>query len=170
MRVSPLLPLLFASSALLAQSAPSALPLSIDVPPGAHLIFEAKGTGNQVYVCAMRGQTAAWQFQAPEAKLVNQAGKVIGVHSAGPSWRLSDGSEIKGAAVASKPSPDAASIPWLLLHVASHNGAGQLSAAEYVQRTDTHGGVMPKDGCDTEHAGTQIRVPYTAKYSFYAKD
>ena len=134
------------------------------------LVLEAKGIGTQIYVCATNGQTAAWQFQAPEAGLQDETGNPIGSHGAGPLWRLSDGSEIKGTVIGSRPSPGADSIPWLLLRVASHSGAGRLSTVEYVRRTDTHGGLMPKSGCDGQHAGTQTRVPYTAEYSFYTKD
>ena len=81
-----LLPFLAAFSSitlLLAQPAP----VSIEVPTGAKLLLEAKGDGAQVYTCT----DAHWVLKAPDAKLLDAQGQVIGTHFAGPTWRLSDG-------------------------------------------------------------------------------
>jgi len=88
---------------------------------------------------------------------------VIGTHFAGPTWRLQDGSEIKGKAIANQPAQDASSVPWLLLQAVPGSGSGKLANVAYIRRTQTQGGVAPTAGCSS---GEQ-RVPYKAKYSFY---
>jgi hypothetical protein len=46
----------------------------------------------KVYGCV----NGRWALKAPDAKLLNQEGSVIGQHFAGPTWQLNDGSWIKG--------------------------------------------------------------------------
>lgn len=133
---------------------------SIDVPAGARLLMSAKGEGVQIYSCT-NGQ---WTLKAPDAKLIGADGKQIGTHFAGPTWKLNDGGEVKGTAVAKQPSPDAASVPWLLVQVVPGSATGSLSSVAYIRRTETHGGVAPKGPC----TGGETSIPYTASYSFYA--
>ena len=131
---------------------------SIDVPPHSRLLLRAVGSGDQVYGCV----NGRWALTAPDAKLLNQDGSVIGRHFAGPTWKLNDGSWVKGRAVAKQVVPDATAVPWLLLE--SVGGAGRLGTVRFIQRTGTHGGNAP-DGSCSESA--MRRVPYTATYSFY---
>jgi len=76
---------------------------SIDVPPHSRLLLRAVGSGDQVYGCV----NGRWALKAPDAKLLNQEGSVIGRHFAGPTWQLNDGSWVKGRAVAKQVAPDA---------------------------------------------------------------
>ena len=131
---------------------------SIDVPPHSRLLLRAVGSGDQVYGCV----NGSWILKAPEAKLLNQQGAVIGRHFAGPIWQLNDGSWVKGKAVAKQIPPDATAVPWLLLQ--SVGGAGRLGAVRFIQRTETHGGNAPDGSCSQS---AMRRVPYTATYSFY---
>jgi hypothetical protein len=131
---------------------------SIDVPPHARLLLRAVGSGDQVYGCV----NGRWALKAPDAKLLNQEGSVIGRHFAGPTWQLNDGSWVKGRAVAKQVAPDAAAVPWLL--VESVGGAGRLGTVRFIQRTGTHGGNAPDGSCSQS---AMRRVPYTATYSFY---
>jgi hypothetical protein len=131
---------------------------SIDVPPHSKLLLRAVGRGDQVYSCVNGG----WVLKAPDAKLLNQEGSVIGRHFAGPTWELNDGSWVKGKAVAKKVAPDATGVPWLLLE--SVGGTGSLRAVRFIQRTETHGGNAPNGSCAKNATS---RVPYTATYSFY---
>ena len=80
----------------------------------------------------------------------------------------SDGSRVTGKAVANAPSPDADSIPWLLVTVVGHEGGGVLSPVTSIQRLNTKGGKAPAAGCDAEHMAKEVRVPYTANYLFFA--
>lgn len=147
----------------------SSTPASIEPPGGEHMQFELRAEGVQIYSCVAENGKPGWKFLGPEAKLTTSAGNPAGSHSSGPTWKLADGSEVKGSMAASKPAPDNGSIPWLLVRVVSHTGVGKLSSAEYVTRTDTKGGVAPQTGCDDGHLGTSQRVPYSAIYRFYGK-
>ena len=131
---------------------------SIDVPPHSRLLLRAIGSGDQVYGCV----NGRWVLKAPDAKLLNQEGSVIGRHFAGPMWQLNDGSWVKGRAVAKQSAPDATGVPWLLLE--SVGGTGRLEAVRFIQRTGTHGGNAPDGSCSQS---AMRRVPYTATYSFY---
>jgi hypothetical protein len=131
---------------------------SIDVPPQSRLLLRAFGSGDQVYGCV----NGSWDLKAPDAKLLNQDGSIIGRHFAGPTWQLKDGSWVKGKAVAKQVAPDANAVPWLLLE--SVGGTGRLGTVRFIQRTGTHGGNAPDGSCSQS---AMLRVPYTATYSFY---
>jgi hypothetical protein len=132
----------------------------IEVPGGLSLLLKAKGEGVQIYGCA----NGTWQLQAPDAELLDDQGREIGRHHSGPTWQLNDGSLVKGEVISTQLSPEATSIPWLLLK--STTGTGSLEAVQFVQRSETRGGVAPSGNC-TE--ATTIRIPYSAMYSFYGK-
>ncbi len=85
------------------------------------------GKGDQIYTCTGQGGQFAWVLKAPEAQLTDKDGRPFGKHFAGPSWEATDGSRITGKATASVPSPDADSVPWLLVTVVSHSGEGVLA-------------------------------------------
>jgi hypothetical protein len=145
------------------------LPEAIRPPAGERIVLKAHATGAQVYVCA----TAAdgkwqWTLKGPDAALRDGKGALIGHHEAGPLWRLRDGSEVTGKAVAHADSPEPQSIPWLLLSVVSHAGKGALAAVTHIQRINTHGGQPPATQCDASKRATQIRSAYSADYYFYA--
>jgi hypothetical protein len=137
---------------------------SIDPPPGAHVLLEAKGVGFQIYACTQTPTGPKWVLTAPDAKLLNASGKTIGSHFAGPTWKLEDGSQVQGERIAGKPAPEAGSVAWLLLRAKAGTGTGKLANIAFVQRTETHGGAAAESACTT---GDTSRVPYTATYTFY---
>jgi len=55
----------------------------------------------------------------------------------------------------------------LLLKATDTQGHGLLTAVNYIIRSETKGGIAPQSGCDAVHAGTTVRVPYSAVYTFY---
>jgi hypothetical protein len=130
----------------------------------AHLVLEVRGEGVQIYTC-VKGDEWAWKLKGPEATLFDENHKAIGKHFAGPTWRLDDGSEVQGKMVESK--AQAGTIPWLILAASTTGGKGQLSRVDAVRRRDTQGGVAPATGCDALNEGTEVRVPYSAVYSFF---
>src|SRR5271154_1555880 len=140
---------------------------STQPPAGQQAVLTVKGDGVQIYVCKQVDGPPKWVFQAPEAKLLDAAGKEVGSHGAGPFWKSVDGSLVKGQLVTSSKPPDAGDIAWLLLKASAHEGDGVLSKVEYIRRSETHGGVAPAGGCDAEHLNAIVRVPYTATYAFY---
>jgi Protein of unknown function (DUF3455) len=142
---------------------------SIDLPASAQVVLEATGDGVQIYTCAAAPGGVRWVLTAPDAQLLDASGKPIGRHFAGPTWKLEEGSEVKGELIASQPAPEAGSVAWLLLRAKAGTGTGSLAAVAFIRRTKTHGGVAPAAGCATPaDAGKTVRVPYTATYSFYS--
>lgn len=130
--------------------------------------IEAFGKGVQIYTCkASNGGDYAWSLKAPDASLHDAKGNVIGKHFAGPSWQASDGSVVVGEPLNVSPSPNAGAIPWIVLQAKSHNGNGEMANVQYIIRTRTEGGVAPASGCDAGHAGSEVRVPYSAIYLFF---
>lgn len=142
---------------------------SIDVPSGAHQMLQVKGDGFQIYTCTHTSQGQKWIFKAPDAKLLDASGNVVGSHFAGPSWKLSDGGEVQGELIASHPASDPDSVAWLLLRARPGTAAGSLAGAAFIRRTGTHGGAAGSAGCQTDaDTGKSERIPYTATYTFYS--
>jgi hypothetical protein len=145
------------------------VPDAIQTPPGEEVVFFAHASGSQIYTCqAAADGKFAWTLKGPEAELRDRNDKVIGQHSAGPSWKLKDGSEVTGKAAAKVDSLDSDSVSWLLVKVVSHSGKGSLSDVTSIQRVHTHGGQPPADGCDASHNNSETKSAYTADYYFYA--
>jgi hypothetical protein len=158
-----------ATLSLLALNAQQIAP-STDPPPSARVVLEAKGDGVQIYTCSTAPDGLKWVFKAPDAKLLDASGKVIGSHFAGPTWKLTDGGEIQGELIASKPAPAADSVPWLLLHAKPGTAVGSMAGVEFIRRTATHGGVAPASGCGSSaDAGKTQEAAYTATYTFYTR-
>ena len=144
------------------------VPAAIQAPSGEDVVLLAHASGSQIYTCqAGADGKSAWTLKAPDADLKDEKGKVIGSHFAGPTWKLTDGSEVTGKAAAHVDSPDAGSIPWLLVKAVGHAGTGRLTSVTTIQRVNTHGG-KPPDGCDASHPNAETKSSYTADYYFYA--
>jgi Protein of unknown function (DUF3455) len=137
-------------------------------PPSQHPILTVTGKGVQIFTCRQSAAGPQWVFQAPEATLIDASGNPIGTHGAGPIWKSKDGSTVKGELLQKSASPDATSIPWLLLKAVSPSGSGIMTRVEYIRRSDTQGGSSPATGCDAQHLSAISRVPYTATYTFYS--
>ncbi|MBV8515327.1 MAG: DUF3455 domain-containing protein [Acidobacteria bacterium] len=147
------------------------VPDKLAAPANETLVLEAHATGDQIYVCKPGSdpdQKLAWILKEPDAQLFDAQNKVIGKHHAGPTWKHNDGSEVVGKAAARLDSPDANSIPWLLLTAASHSGNGVLAKITFIQRLHTKGGQPPQSGCDDAHRNAETRSAYSADYYFYA--
>jgi hypothetical protein len=148
---------------------PPDVPDAIQAPAGLEVAVYAHATGSQIYTCqSTTDGKFSWTLKAPDAELHDRQDKVIGQHSAGPSWKLKDGSEVTGKAAAHIDSLDPDSIPWLLVNVVSHAGNGLLGNVTTIQRVHTHGGKAPAGGCDAEHKDAETKSGYTADYYFYA--
>jgi hypothetical protein len=146
---------------LLAALMQAQTPAQLEPPKDQVLLFTLTGKGSQIYAC----QNAAWVLKAPDAKLFAGSGELAGKHFAGPTWEAKDGSRVKGKMVASVPSPEADSIPWLLVAAVSHEGTGSMANVQTIQRLQTQGGKAPAGSCAV---GTpDLDVPYQAQYAFY---
>ncbi|HMD07696.1 MAG TPA: DUF3455 domain-containing protein [Candidatus Acidoferrum sp.] len=144
------------------------VPQQLQPPAGEQLLLRVHAKGDQIYICKEGATEFSWGLKAPDAQLFDKDGKPFGKHFAGPSWEANDGSRVTGKAVANVPSPNADSIPWLLINIVSHEGNGVLSHATSIQRLNTKGGKGPASACDASHADQELRVPYSADYLFYA--
>ena len=72
-----------------AQSVPE-IPAALKPPPGETLALQAQGVGDQIYTC----DGASWTLLKPDARLLDESGKQVGLHFAGPTWQWSDGSRV----------------------------------------------------------------------------
>ncbi len=145
------------------------VPDAIALPSGLEAVLFARGKGSQIYTCrAGADGKFAWTLKAPEAELTDRKDKVIGQHSAGPTWKLKDGSEVTGKAAAHVDSLDADSIPWLLVSVVTNSKKGVLAEVTTIQRVHTHGGKAGNDACDESHKDAETKSAYTADYYFFA--
>ena len=144
------------------------VPKQIEPPANEPFLLRVHAKGDQIYSCKADGAQFAWTLKAPDAKLFDKDGKLFGKHFAGPTWEANDGSRVTGKAVANAPSPDANSIPWLLINVVTHEGSGVLSRATTILRINTKRGKAPASGCNAAHASKEVRRPYTADYLFCA--
>ncbi len=139
-------------------------------PPAARQLTQVQGKGVQIYTCAALGNGMAWTPPSPEAVLLRTADSVqVGTHSAGPRWTWKDGSAIGGNVVASQPAPQPGNLPSVLVETFPSTVInGFLTNVIWVRRSEATGGVPPTSPCDPARAGTAVRVPYTATYTFYA--
>ena len=150
------------------ESAPD-VPDAIAIPAGLEPVLFVRASGVQIYTCkADDAGKYSWTLKAPEAELKDRKDKVIGQHTAGPTWKLKDGSEVTGKAAAHVDSLDPDSIPWLLVDVVNNSGKGSLAKVTKIQRVHTHGGKPGPDACDEAHKDTETKSTYTADYYFYA--
>lgn len=144
-------------------AAVASVPPVLDPGPAQKAVATVAAAGVQVYEC----KGSAWAFVAPEARLFDTEGRDIGSHGAGPFWQALDGSRVEGSVKARADAPQAGAIPWLLLATHSTGTAGRFAAVTHIQRIHTDGGQAPGFGCDAQHQGKQLRVPYRAKYRLF---
>ena len=150
-----------AFAAVLAGSTAAAAPLPAQ---------EYIGRGTQVYSCGIGNGGPSWQLLGPDAHMYNEAGKAIARHFYGPTWQANDGSEIKGKVLTANASPAGPrNAPWLVLHATSEGGSGIFTLVTTVTRTDTSGGGKPVQACTTANQGTTLKVPYSARYTFFSE-
>src|SRR5208282_1980766 len=126
---TPFTLLAVACAVLSFSAAAQQIPPQLQPPANEQPLFQLHAKGDQVYTCKADGAQFAWALKAPDAQLFDKDGKPFGKHFAGPSWQANDGSRVTGKAVANVPSPNADSIPWLLINIVSHEGNGVLSHA-----------------------------------------
>lgn len=134
----------------------------LQAPTGNKVALHAYAEGVQIW----RWSGSSWVFVKPEAILYadGEAEGVIGIHYAGPTWESASGSYVVGA-VLDRATPDADSIPWLLLKAVDSESPGIFHGVTYIQRVNTVGGIAPAEA--GEFPGQEARIPYAADYYFY---
>jgi hypothetical protein len=136
-------------------------------PPPQHPILTLHAIGSQSYACQRVNNSFQWVYVAPVARLFDESGNEVATHGDGPTWNYQDSSSIQGVVQEKSLSPDADSIPWLLLKAVNPARTGILTTVDFIRRSDTHGGIAPTTGCDADHLYAGARIPYTATYTFY---
>ncbi len=145
------------------------IPEPIKAPAGYSSVLTVHAKGDQIYQCSVNKGEYAWQTQAPDAKLFDAQGNIVGNHTAGPLWEYKEGSRVVGRVVKKIDMAPGSAIAWLLVEVVSHKGDGLFSNVSFINRINTRGGLPPSSGCDANHLGGEKRIAYTADYVFYGK-
>jgi len=143
------------------------IPNAIKVPAGNSPVLTVHAKGDQIYQCSLDSGVYSWHTHAPDARLFDEQGKIVGKHYSGPVWEYKEGSRVVGQVVSKIDIEPDSSISWLLVEVVAHKGNGLFSDVSFINRINTHGGLPPLSGCDSNHLGGEKRVPYTADYIFY---
>jgi hypothetical protein len=143
------------------------IPEQIKPPSGNSPVLTVHAKGDQIYQCSLNDSVYSWQLQAPDARLFDEQGQVVGNHYSGPIWEYKEGSRVVGQVINKIDIEPDSSISWLLVKVIEHKGKGLFSEVSFINRINTHGGLPPLSACDSNHLGGEKRVPYTADYIFY---
>lgn len=151
----------------------TALPPQIAPAANQVLALTVAARGVQIYECraGSDGARGQWAFVAPDAELLDAAGRTIGRHGAGPHWTFDDATpaaravpgRVTARVTGSAPAPQADAIAWLRLEAP----AGAAGGARTVLRIHTRGGQAPGAPCEGSEFGRRVRVPYGADYLFY---
>ena len=156
-------------------SIPAEIELPINSPYGNARVATYYATGVQKYKAQQKAGsetgTYEWVFVAPQADLYDVTNKKVGKHGAGPYWAISATDSIfaQQFTPAKTASPDANSIPWLLLMPkAGTIPTGVFSNVAYIQRIATTGGKAPATA--PTNASPTVDIPYTAISRFSKKN
>lgn len=151
------------------------VPLSLQVPEGNKVSFQAYAVGVQIYRATASTNSPTgfvWTFQGPEAVLFDADGNIVGIHYAfagptRPAWETESGSRVVGIRTVAPVTVSSSAIPWLILSADPTNtiGPGVLQHTTYIQRVNTTGGPAP--AALPTVVGQEARVDYTAEYFFF---
>jgi hypothetical protein len=135
---------------------------TIQVEADHKLAYRAFAVGVQRY----RWDGTAWVFVEPIATLYKDAEYTDkdAIHYAGPTWLANSGGKVVATKV-NQCTPDATSIPWLLLKATSNQGPGLFGVVSFIQRINTKGGTAPI--APGTQVGALADIPYTTEYYFY---
>ena len=140
------------------------------LPPSENIAFlTLHAKGDQIYQCSLSAGVFMWQLKAPDARLYDDVGHIVGSHYTGPIWDYKEGARVVGKVVEKVNLAPETAISWLLVQIVSHKGAGLLADVSFINRINTTGGLSPLTGCNSNHLGLEKRSAYTADYIFYAK-
>jgi len=179
---------------------PPPVPDKLRVEKGFVPFLEGHGDGTQNYVCRPTANGGfAFVLFTPQATLFDDDLKQVITHFFSPNpaevntdptvvtdrqirvtWQAQDTSTIwakldQSATSATDPAFVAKdAVAWLLLDVVNTQngptGGDTLTAAKFVQRVNTSGGLAPSTGCAlSTDVGKEAFVHYTADYIFYKR-
>lgn len=143
------------------------IPEAIKVPAGHVPFLQVHAKGEQIYLCHYEQGRYGWKIQAPDARLYDNDGNIVGKHFEGPVWEYKEGAQVQGKILARYDAAPGTAITWLLVKVVATKGKGTFTGASFINRINTVGGLPPEKGCDGNHLGSEKRVNYSADYVFY---
>lgn len=147
---------------------PAEVELPANLPSGNARVATYYAKGVQKYKAQLKaGGGYEWVLVAPHADLYDSNNQKVGFHGAGPVWTISSADSIfaQHFAPARTATPDANSIPWLLLMPKTgKTPTGIFADVDYIQRIATTGGKAPATPPQT--ATDTKDVSYTAIYRF----
>ena len=172
---------------------PPPVPPEIQVPSGQEPFLEGHAVGTQNYTClpcpnpttpagmCPDASGFAWILFTPEATLFRDNDRQVITHFFSPNpdehgtiratWQDSRDTSTVWAKLFRPPLLVPGAIAWLLLQVSGAEdgptGGHTLTAATFVHRVNTAGGVAPSTACTSSDVGTTAFMPYTADYIFY---
>jgi hypothetical protein len=133
--------------------------------------FMLSADGAQIFQCKARlnaPETYAWLFTAPDVTLYDGPRSVA--RMASPNlWESTDDRSSVAGIVRGTQAAGTDNLPWLLMRASPIGDTGIFSGVTSIQRVNTTGGVAPANGCDADHAGAEVRVPFRAEYYFYKR-
>ena len=135
------------------------IPDQINPPSGNSPVLTVHAKGDQIYQCSLSSGVYSWQVQAPDARLHDDNGQVVGKHYSGPIWEYKEGSRVVGRVINKIDVAPDSSISWLLVEVVAHKGNGLFTDVNFINRINTHGGLPPLSACDSNHLGSEKRCP-----------
>ena len=164
------------------------VPDTIQVPAGNKAFLLGHAVGTQNYICLPSASGFSWTLVGPQATLFDEDDGQLTTHFLSPNpresglaratWQHSrDTSSVWARAIASSPDPDfvkPGAIPWLLLQAVGAakgpDGGDRLTAATFLHRVNTVGGMAPATGCaQSTDVGARAFAPYLADYIFYKR-
>jgi hypothetical protein len=152
---------------------PSAVDLPANLPAGYTRVATFYAEGVQKYKSQLVPNSNPveyeWVFTAPEADLFDASNKKIGIHGAGPYWKLLNNTDSIFGQQYNPPryafSPDPKSIDWLLLMPKTgKTPTGIFAGVNHIQRIATSGGKKPS--APPGGPGQYADIKYTAVYRF----
>jgi hypothetical protein len=166
---------------------PPPVPPGLEITDGSQPFLLGRGVGTQNYECqpttGALGQVS-WVLFTPQATLFDDLKGQLTSHFFSPNpaegqivratWRDSADSSTVWARATAQAIVDPTAITWVTLQVvgteAGPTGGTTLTAATFVQRLNTKGGLPPATGCSSlPDVGHRAFMPYTADYFFFRK-
>lgn len=141
---------------------------SVQIPPNAELILEAKGEGYQEFQCSADKRGYFWRFVAPFAE-IKVDGELYATQGADFAFVAPDGAHLKSKIVSVEKTSTNNRLKDILFSVMAHGAVtGELSDFSWIARVNASGGV-PTEACGPENLAENVQIPFSATYYFYKK-
>jgi Protein of unknown function (DUF3455) len=159
------------AAAIAALVQPAGLNARMRAPADEDAAFVLAGNGVQVFECRQSivdPNVFVWSFVAPDATLYEGTRPAARLTTPNLVESVDDRSSVSGFVRMSQPA-GGNNLPWTLMLARPVGDDGLFAGVTSIQRVNTRGGMAPRDGCNSDNAGNEARVAYSADYYFYKK-